>query len=170
MSCCSGPDYETMLDRWREYLSQRSEAEMAIVRVAFESIRGGNPFPVSRLADSVDVQGQSLVDLVGRMAALGLITLSPVEDTITGANGLSVVPSRHQLLLNGVELYAWCALDAVGIPAALDADARVESRCGSSGDPLSFEFQSGRLARASHPDAMVWVLPPEAGRSVCGDT
>lgn len=33
--------------------------------------------------------------------------------------------TRHRLILDGQGLYTWCAIDAVGIPAALSLDAQV---------------------------------------------
>ena len=41
----------------------------------------------------------------------------------------SLAETPHRLMLDGRQLYAFCAVDAVGIPAALQVDAQVESRC-----------------------------------------
>lgn len=168
--CCAGPDYEGLRAKWQEYHAKQSAVEQTILRTAFQSIRSGIPLPVATLADGTGSEDESRQAALNKLAEQGLITLSPSGDTITGASGLSTAPSRHRLRLNGIGLYTWCALDAVGIPAALEADALVESRCGTAERPLLLEFQSGRLVRASHPDALVWVVPPEAERSVCGFT
>lgn len=168
--CCYSPDYDGMRARWKQYQAQFSKVEHAITKSAFRTILTGNPLPVAGLADGSLFRDLPVQEIVGRMADAGLLTLSPDRDAITGAAGLSITPSRHRLLLDGTPLYTWCAFDAVGIPADLETPALVESRCAASRQPIRLEFQSGQLIRASHPDAVILVVPPESGRSICGFT
>jgi Alkylmercury lyase len=69
---------------------------------------------------------------------------------VTGSHGLSLTPTPHELLLedhNGQEqrYWTWCAWDAVGILAALDASGRIRSTSPSSGAPIQLDFHHGRL-------------------------
>lgn len=59
---------------------------------------------------------------------------------IVAAAGLSLVPTRHELVVSDVDLFAWCALDAVGIPATLEATAIVTSTCGTCGNAMTVKI------------------------------
>ncbi len=59
--------------------------------------------------------------------------------------------------MNGNDLYAWCAWDAIYVPGILGQDARVESRDPISGHPISMTVT---------PDGVKDVLPQGALTSV----
>ena len=48
----------------------------------------------------------------------------------------SGVPTQHRVTVNGIEYYANCPWDALGIPAALRRPGMVRSRCEQSLEPL----------------------------------
>jgi len=62
----------------------------------------------------------------------------------------SAVPTQHRVRSNGVDYFANCAWDALGIPAALQRPCEVFSRCEQSGEPLRL-----RVA-ADGPEASAW--------------
>jgi hypothetical protein len=99
-----------------------------------------------------------------RLTRQGRLTLDETGTAIAGAAGLSLLPSRHTLILNGHKLWTWCAFDAVGIPAGLGADARVESTCSVCDRPVAVEIVRGQLVR-QQPGALSVTLVPPAG---CG--
>jgi hypothetical protein len=55
----------------------------------------------------------------------------------------SGVPTPFPVQAQGKTFYANCAWDALGIPAALHADAIVEATDGYSGEPIRLEVQDG---------------------------
>jgi alkylmercury lyase-like protein len=55
------------------------------------------------------------------------------SDQIVGAMGLSLNDHPHRLLVAGVPLHAWCALDTLFLPALLGAVAQVESPSPATG-------------------------------------
>jgi hypothetical protein len=57
-------------------------------------------------------------------------------ESIVMAPPFSGVDTPHRVAARGISYMANCAWDALGIPAALHADAVVESRCENSGEPL----------------------------------
>ena len=81
----------------------------------------------------------ALADLVGA----GTITRDPAGPVVA-AGGLSVVPARHRLQLDGQQFWTWCAFDGIGIPAALNVDALVETRCPTCGRALVVHVEAGR--------------------------
>jgi alkylmercury lyase len=75
------------------------------------------------------VSPTELATTLAGLARAGLVEQDPTG-AITGAHGLTLAPTRHHLVLAGVDLHTWCALDAIGIPAAVDTDAEIATRCG----------------------------------------
>lgn len=47
---------------------------------------------------------------------------------------VSVVPACHKFRVNGKNLYAWCAADALFLPKILNATAEIESQDPVTGD------------------------------------
>lgn len=79
---------------------------------------------------------------------------------VTGSHGLSVAPTPHELLLEqqpGQErrFWTWCAWDAVGILAALDASGRIRSTSPGSRSPIQLDFDHGQ-PRNPEPDLVVF--------------
>jgi len=71
--------------------------------------------------------------------------LEPGTTTIRIANPFSAVPTDFVVRARGRDYYANCAWDALGIPAALDADAEIAAACAATGEPLPLRIERGRL-------------------------
>jgi hypothetical protein len=71
-----------------------------------------------------------------RLRASRLLLLEPDGVTIRMAPPFSGVPTQHQVSIDGVDYYANCAWDVLGIPAALHRPGLVRSRCEQSLEPL----------------------------------
>lgn len=145
---------------------QRQTVEYRLTCLAFEAIAAGRPLPLAEAQVALGMTREDVRELIERMAGQGRLTLDERREAIVAAGGLSLIPSRHRLLLNGRQLYTWCALDAVGIPAGLRADARVESRCAACGAPIWLEIEAGELRSASHPDLSLSLVAPDLSRSL----
>jgi hypothetical protein len=68
-------------------------------------------------------------------------------DELRMCNPFSAVPTAYRVHAVGRSWYANCAWDAFGIPAALDADGRIESSCPDCGEPYALEVAGGRSDR-----------------------
>ncbi|WP_299932927.1 organomercurial lyase [uncultured Nocardioides sp.] len=100
------------------------------------------PVPAAMLATEVGLtEGQVEAEL-SRLAASGAISRDD-SGAVVAAGGLSVTPARHQLLLDGHEYWTWCAFDGIGIPAALELDAVVDTRCPTCGGGLRITITGG---------------------------
>src|SRR5258706_13598487 len=117
---------------------------------------------LSNLFPALDESGQELALALYRMLSqgaavsaatlasqLGLVTERVVEQLtawpgvyyddarrVIGFWGLTTVPMRHRLLIDGRELYAWCAWDTLFLPELLGTTAHVESACRRSEEPV----------------------------------
>jgi alkylmercury lyase len=125
---------------------------------AFDRLRTGHPARVSDLAATLHIEPSTVEAAAADLASAGLLEQDPSGDVV-GANGLTLLATRHRLVLDGVELYTWCALDAIGIPAALGVDADLTTTCGWCERARRVHVESGvPFADA----AVVLWLPPSA--------
>ena len=55
------------------------------------------------------------------------------------AQPFSGVPTQHVAEVDGIQYFANCAWDVLGVPAALHKSGTIRSRCGQSGEPLHLD-------------------------------
>lgn len=70
------------------------------------------------------------------LADAHVIVLEPGAATIRWAPPFALVPTPFRVRAGRSSWHAPCAWDAFGIPAALDADARIDAACAWSGEPI----------------------------------
>ena len=63
---------------------------------------------------------------------------------VVGSAGLSVVPDRHEIELDGRPFWTWCAYDILGIFGALGASGRALSPSPPDGETIALKFVRGR--------------------------
>ena len=116
---------------------------------AFALLLGtGRAIEVAEIAAAADLDdiGPSLEALADR----GQVDRDP-QGRVTGAAGLSLDHGPHLLNIAGRGFRTWCAFDAVGIAAALTADASIETRCGWCGSAIPISFRSGIVEGPNAP-------------------
>ena len=70
--------------------------------------------------------------------------LTPGSHDVRMAHPFSGVPTAFRVESGKRAYWANCAWDALGIPAALHADARIEAPIGE-GEPIRFSIEAGRV-------------------------
>jgi len=120
----------------------------------------GRPVSRARLAQALASEPKRVEQALELLDRQGRIRRDPTG-AVTGSHGLSVTPTPHELTLEqkpGQErrYWTWCAWDAVGILAALDASGRIRSTSPSSGRPIQLAFHHGSPQRAD-PDLVVFL-------------
>ena len=86
------------------------------------------------------------------------LVLHPGSTEIRMLNPFSTVETPHRVEAGGRSWYANCAWDALGIPAALHADGRIDSACPDCGERLELEVRDGELVRGD--DLLVHFVVP----------
>ncbi len=104
------------------------------------------------IADQLVVPPPDVKKAYARLAQRRLLVLEPDGVSIRMAPPFSGVPTQHRIQSAGVQYYANCAWDALGIPAALGRPAEVISRCEQSHEPL--ELAVG----VAGPEASSWLF------------
>lgn len=92
-----------------------------------------------------------------RLAAAKVLVLAPNNVNVWMANPFSAVQSAFKVRARGLTYFAPCIWDALGIPAAIDSDAEIETSCGDCGAAMSLSVRSHALARKE--GAIHFALP-----------
>ena len=120
--------------------------------------------------DAVDIA--DLVAASGRPAEDVHRALAAVPETeydgsgrIIG-QGLTLRSTPHRLEVNDEQLYTWCALDTLILPAALGTSARIESAYGATGIPVRVSVDATGVTSVEPATAVVSLVNPEDMSSV----
>ena len=92
--------------------------------------------------------------MVRALTAAGRVELDDAA-ILVGARGLTARATAHRIEHAGGTVNTWCALCAIGIPAALTLTATAVTACPHCGSELRVLLQAGR-ARAQ-PDVSLWL-------------
>jgi len=149
--------------RWDEVLGSMPEATLAVRRAAFRQLLSGRPALIETVADEAGLSTDAASEAVDLVVSVGM---AEVEDgTIVGMDGLTTRRTSHALVLDGVEVWTWCAYDIVGIAAALVAEAVGSTQCGACGQPIEVLIREGQPEGSS----VVGWLPDESCANVMAE-
>jgi alkylmercury lyase len=146
-------------------LRSLTPAEAALCRVAFRRLLAGWPTFVDDLGAELGLDRAAVARTLGDLAERGSVTVSADDGEVLTVRGLSRAETPHRLRLGDRWVHVCCAVDAVGIPAALGLDAEVESACHACGAPVTLSFVAGALLHGQDAP-LVWGADPDPGRSV----
>ena len=121
----------------------------------------GDPVEVADLATAA---GRPVEDV--RKARAGVPDTEYDEDGRIIGQGLTLRPTPHHFEVDGKQLYTWCALDTLIIPALLGTAARIESPCQATGIPVLVHVDAAGGAKAWPATAVVSLVNPEDMGSV----
>jgi hypothetical protein len=121
----------------------RAEVAETVRRIAvagFHALWAGRTPTLAELAGG---DGDTLHEAVAHLQAGGRIELSP-DGRLLAVHGLCRRTTRHLIEHGGGRINTWCALDAIGIPAALGIDARAVTTCPTCERELVVTLVGGR--------------------------
>ena len=104
------------------------------------------PPSVNDVAAAFDVTGAEAAAIFDELNRRHAFFLDPGTRNIRIANPFSGVPTAFRVHANRRTYFANCAWDALGIPAALHADATIEANCAESGASLPIAVADGHVA------------------------
>jgi hypothetical protein len=151
------------------FLASFSPDEEVVTRYAFRAILAGQPATVAELPAAVGLAPEAVEAAVSSLIERGAMVVDPETRRITGARGLALTETCHRLFLEGRPRYAFCAVDAVGIPAALGTVARIDSHCHHCRVPLSVVIQD-RTPISDPSGVVIWAVERDLSRSLRAHT
>lgn len=119
------------------------EAAAPVGREAFRLLREGRPAEPASIAERTRLTEQQVATTLDRLVERGGARLDD-RGRVVAVGGLSLEPTRHRLTLSGVPFHTWCAIDAVGIPAATGEDAVAQTTCPHCGTSIEIVIERGR--------------------------
>jgi hypothetical protein len=88
----------------------------------------GRPIAADVISAAAGVPPAGIAALLEELARVGWIDRDE-DGRVTGSGGLSLTDGPHRLGIGGRAFRNWCAYDSLGIAAALNADAIIETAC-----------------------------------------
>ena len=122
------------------------------------------PIPVDLIAGATGLSVATLDPVIGELAGGGWLDRDAAGD-VTGAAGLSISDGPHRLEIAGGEFRNWCAYDSIGIAAALETDATVNTVCAVCASPITLPIEEGHPP-GGRPERL-WLA--EGGASLRAD-
>ena len=163
-SCCSVSATD---DEESEVLADLRNEEVAPEVAALRSVgfrllfQHGQPVDQGEWAEAAGVDQDTLAEVLEGATASGRVELD-ADGRLLGIAGLTIEPTRHRLEIDGTRRWTWCALDAVGILGALQADGTVYSAAPGTGEEIEISFRNG----IPDGDATLFILGGHDGVNV----
>jgi alkylmercury lyase len=102
------------------------------IREAIRLLAAGEPISVARLAAAAGLTATELE----RQPAWPDVEFDEQGDIVGW--GLTLNPTVHSVVVDGRQLYVWCAGDTLLVPLLIDRTARIESSCPATERPIRF--------------------------------
>ncbi|MFQ5804649.1 MAG: alkylmercury lyase family protein [Candidatus Methylomirabilales bacterium] len=141
--------------------SQEDQVRRHVLR-GFAS--GTTPTTVT-LAEQCGVSSRKAREILLRLMAMDLLLLDRTGEAVLAAYPFSSTPTPHRVRLMGREVFALCAVDALGIPAMLRETAEISSRCAHCESKVEVQAQPDTLSQYHSSEIAVWF--PESEDDCC---
>lgn len=143
------------------------EDERRLASTLFELLAEGEPVEIRRLAEATERQESEVASVLAR-PPFEPLAYRDGDGRVVGFGGLGVAAlgeSRHRLRLDGRELYAWCAQDALFLPVVLNREVRVESSCPTTGERISLTVSPEGFTDLEPSEVVMSFLDPAAWKA-----
>lgn len=128
----------------------------------------GKPVGLSEIREATNLPDEVAEKYTQQMHESGLLRLDNAnQQLITASAGLSVSPTKHQILIEGRRFWAWCALDILGIFGIYNASGSATSHDPETDRPIHIEFVNGSPVQAD--STVISLLGTSHISSLCGD-
>jgi hypothetical protein len=155
----------TPIARQRDLQPPLRQLHQHILRHFAQHATAPEPRRLREWAHQLDIELDAALD---QLVAVDLVETDPATAQLLGAYPFSAIPRGHKAqLAGGPTVEAYCAIDALGIPAMLDRDVVINSQDPDTGEPIRITVTNGRASW--HPDNTVVVVGSDrsCGPSAC---
>jgi Alkylmercury lyase len=124
------------------------ELDLRIRNETYSSfVRSGNAPTPAETAAALGIGADDVEGAWRRLHDAHALVLQPDGSETRMLNPFSAVETTYRVETAGRAWFANCAWDALGIPAALHGDGRIDAACPDCGERLELEVRDGRLVR-----------------------
>lgn len=117
---------------------------------AIRRLSEGSPVAADALADSVEWPVQKVETVLRSMQG----TDWDPDGRLAGF-GLTLRPTRHRFIVEGRDLYTWCAADTLLFTVLLGTPTVTGSACPATGQAITVQLDGDRLVSVDPPEAVV---------------
>jgi hypothetical protein len=121
-------------------------------------VANGRPPTTVETAGAFDLPEPEIAAAYRRLHDAHALVLFPETTDVWMANPFCFAPTAHSVAAGGRTWTGTCAWDALGIPAALHCDGRIESACACCSEAVALEVTDGELVEGD--DLLVHILLP----------
>ncbi len=136
-----------------------SEDEAKLIKAMYPPLAQGEPVAPA------DVAAKSGFPLKVIEKSFRLMKRSGAEFDESGnliGNALTLKPTKHKFVVDGQELYAWCAVDTLFLPGLVGKTADVESLCPATGERIRLRISPTGIESVDPLKTVVSVVIPGA--------
>jgi hypothetical protein len=156
-----------VLSAWRTRALPLDPVEKAVHEAVLRAFAAtGRPPTISALDAVTAGSGRATTDVVAALHELDAVRLGP-GGGVAVAYPFSAIPTRHRVWIGDcVEVYAMCAIDALGMSAMLGEDTRIDSVDVTTGHPVTVSTTAGTtggVTRWDPAETVVFVGADAAG-------
>jgi hypothetical protein len=151
--------------RGGERLRALTDAERRFYRWILRSFGAGTPPGPDALADAASEFELEVEPALERLASEDLVHHDPETGAILVAYPFSGRPTAHRVRLDGREVYAMCAIDALGIAPMFGEPIEISSRDPLTGEQIRVELEPDGNDSWQPQEAVVVCGTSEAGES-----
>ena len=137
----------------REEIDRRIWLQAKVIQALSE----GRPLSAEKFATTTGLPLEHVPNIFKKLEANGL-EFDGNGSLIGAALTLSATP--HRFHVHGRDLYAWCSLDTLFLPALLGETAEVESDCPVSGEKIRLTVAPGGVQRYSPSSTVLSIVLP----------
>ena len=135
------------------------DVRLAVYRTVVAESRPPSP---PELAAELGVATADVETSLHRLAAGHVLVLAPGTNSIWMAAPFSAIPTPFEVTVGERRYFANCIWDALGIPACLHADARIDTFCPDCSQPIRLRVIGDTLDEDTPPDARIHFSVPAA--------
>jgi alkylmercury lyase len=124
-----------------------------------QALAEGKPVSPERLAGIWEMPLNQVEAVLASAVASGRAETDSNGDLVGGV--LSLVPTSHRISLDGKQIYAWCAYDAMYAPGVVGKTARIASEDPITGEPIEVTLTPAGVEEVRPEGAVISIVGPE---------
>lgn len=152
------PDLNEIVEAWSSSQKMKfSEDEARLIKAMYPLLAQGEPLAPA------DVATNSGFPLEMIEKTFRMMKRSGAEFDESGklvGMALTLNPTNHKFVVDGQELYAWCAVDTLFLPGLVGKTAQVESICPATGEQIRLRISPTGIESVEPIDTVVSVVIP----------
>lgn len=130
----------------------------AFSRLTLQLLAEGKPVTPERLAEA---SGEPIEMIRANFTAMRKGGCEFNDQGALMGNALTLTPTSHRFRVNGHDLYAWCALDTLFLPALIGRTADVESTCPVTGRQITLTVTPEKITACDPPQVALSIVTGE---------